>query len=729
MGRQMFEQATSFVAWICILSGFLASSMSIAQSLPWMNPSLPPAERASLLIGAMTLEQKIEQLHGQPGPIPEVPSCGSGGRHIPGITELGIPTFRITNGPVGIGAGDCTPQAKATALPSSLALAASWDPALAYAYGDLIGREAVNLAVHVVEGPGMNMLRVPQGGRNFEYLGEDPFLAGALAIQVIRAIQSHDIIAMAKHYVANEQEANRFTVNELVDERTLSEIYLLPFEMSVKDGDVAAVMCAYPRIDGTYNCENALLKSPLRDLWGYQGYVQSDFGATHSTAPSILAGLDHEMSTGVFFTPANIEAALAAGTITEADLDTMLKRRYTQMFRFGQFDRAIALTPIDVVNDGLVARSIAEQSAVLLKNANSLLPLDASGLHSIALIGRANLTNVALTGGGGSSKVAPLYTVTPIQGLQNVLTAAGSNAAVSYNDGSNLASAAALAASSDVAIVIAGDIESEGTDRTTLSLPNNGVVDQNALIAAVAGANRRTVVVIKNGDPVLMPWIASVPAVLVVWYPGQEDGNVVADLLFGIANPSGKLPATFPLAAGDVPAHTPEQYPGVLINGVPTAAYSEGLQMGYRWYDAQGIKPLFPFGFGLSYTSFAISELQVTPKVSDGKHPILVQFFVQNTGSRTGAEVAQVYLGLPASTGEPSKRLVAFEKVRLDPGGKMWVQLEIDPSAANHPLSYWDISSESWATADGDYRIYVGSSVADIALSDSVHVSQPPRNS
>ncbi|HEY4137817.1 MAG TPA: glycoside hydrolase family 3 N-terminal domain-containing protein, partial [Casimicrobiaceae bacterium] len=252
---------------------FAATNFSFAQSLPWMNPVLPPAQRAAMLVAAMTLDQKIEQIHGQPGPIPEVPSCGNGGRHVSAIPQLQIPTFRITNGPVGIGAGDCTPQAQATALPSSLALAATWDRNAAAAYGDLIGREAIDVGVHVVEGPGMNMLRVPQGGRNFEYLAEDPFLAGALATAEIKAIQNHGIIAMAKHFVANEQEANRMTVNEIIDARTLHEIYLLPFEMSVKDGDVAAVMCAYPRVNGTYNCENDLLHDTLRALWGFQGYV------------------------------------------------------------------------------------------------------------------------------------------------------------------------------------------------------------------------------------------------------------------------------------------------------------------------------------------------------------------------------------------------------------------------------------------------------------------------
>ena len=721
--------------WLAVrgmaLAGLVFSwSIASGQSLPWMDPTLSPDERASLLVGAMTLDQKIEQLHGQSGPVPEVPSCGTrAGRHVPGIPSLQIPTFRISNGPVGIGQGDCTPTAPATGVVSSLGLAASFDVAQAAAFGDLVGREGIDVGIHVVEGPGMDMARVPQGGRNFEYLGEDPFLAGAMAVPYIRAMQSHGIIGMAKHYVANDQETNRGTVNEIIDDRTLHEINLIPFEMSVKDGDVAAIMCAYNRVNGLYNCENApLLNGVIRDQWGFKGYVQSDFGAAHSTAPSMLAGMDLEMSSGVFYTGANINLALAAGSISVDDVDTALKRRYGQMFRMGDFDRPITLTPIDAVSDGLIARSISEASSVLLKNANGLLPLNASAIHTIALIGQSTYTNAAVNGGGGSSRVTPLYTVTPLQGIQNVLDQLGASATVTTlianADGSNNAAAAALAASSDVAIVMAGVVTSEGSDRPNLSLPNN----QDALISAVAAANpQHTVLVLKDGDAVLMPWISQVPAVLEAWYPGEEDGNVVADLLFGIANPSGKLPVTYPVNAGDVPANTAAQYPGVIVNGIPTATYSEGLEMGYRWYDAQGIEPLFPFGFGLSYTAFSISKLEVTPKVSDGTHPILVQFFVQNTGSRPGAEVPQVYLGLPASTGEPPKRLVKFEKVSLNPGEKVHVQLVIDPAATNHPFSYWDMAQRNWTIADGEYAVYVGSSSRDIALTDSIKVSHPPR--
>jgi beta-glucosidase len=527
---------------------------------------------------------------------------------------------------------------------------------------------------------------------------------------------------MPKHYVANNQETNRFEVDALIDERTLREIYLPAFEMAVKDGGAAAVMCAYPRINGTYACENGyLLNEVLRKEWGFRGYVQSDFGAVHSTARSILAGADLEMNTGTWYSATRINAALAAGAIRVADIDVLLKRRFYSMFRLGQFDRPLMETPIDEVGHGRLARSIAEQSAVLLKNENGTLPLDASVFRSIALIGPRAQAREASTGGEGSSKVVPLYTITPIQGLRNVLTALGSTATVTYDDGADPPAAAALAASSDIAIVMVGDTLTEGADRSNLSLPGN----QDALVSAVATANPRTIVVLKNGGPVLMPWIDQVRAVLEAWYPGSEDGNVVARLLLGITNPSGKLPITFPKAESDVPARTTAQWPGVPVNGVATATYSEGLQVGYRWYDAQDIKPLFPFGFGLSYTTFSLSRLETAPAVTDGTTPIRVEFWLENTGRRAGAEVPQLYLGLPSATGEPPKRLVGFKKVWLDPGERTKVTLMIDPDATNRPLSYWESELGDWAVANGTYKVYLGTSAGDIAATDAFIIIRP----
>ncbi|MGU7775779.1 beta-glucosidase [Burkholderia sp. MR1-5-21] len=724
-------------------SGDIASS----SAHPWMNASMAPQQRATLLVSAMTLPQKMEQLVGTPGVVAEIPTC-YGSRHIPGIPDLQIPTLRITNGPVGVGQNDCVSpslpglplaslsspaSAKATALPSGMAVAASFDNTVAAQFGDVIGREANNLALQVLEGPGMNLARNPTLGRNFEYFGEDPVLSGTMGVAEIKAIQSHGVIAMAKHLVANEQETNRMTINENIDDKVLHELYMLPFEMAVKDGQVASVMCSYNSVNGFSMCENKhILTDVLRGQWGFTGYVQSDFFAAHSTASTMLAGLDNEMpginipgALTTWWTADRLNAALAAGQIKVSDIDTALTRRYTQMFRLGIFDRPVAQTAIDQAGDGAIARSIGEQAAVLLKNDNSLLPFDAKAIRSVALIGQAAYATKAVSGCcGGSSDVIPLYTVTPLQGVQNALAKLGSSATASLtvvaDDNSNLADAVNAAKAADVVIVLAGTIAEEGADRTSIALSNN----QDAIISAIAAANPRTAVVMKDNASSLMPWIDTVPAVLETWFPGQEDGNIAADLLFGIATPSGKLPVTFPKNAGDWPANTPAQYPGVNVDGVPTVTYSEGLNIGYRWYDAQNVKPLFPFGYGLSYTTFALSNLQVAPQSSNGTVPITVQVDVTNTGKTRGAEVPQVYVSLPASLGQPPKRLVAFKKVWLNPGEKQTVKLTIDPNATSHPLGTWDTHAQQWTTANGQYGILVGNSSQNPALAGSIGIAQ-----
>jgi beta-glucosidase len=695
-----------------------------------MNRALAPEQRAALLVNAMTLDQKAAQLHGQSGPIPEIPACGSGTRHIPGIPSLSIPTFRITNGPVGVGAGDCVPQERATALPMSMALAASFDPTLARAYGDVLGREARILGLHVVEAPGMNMVRDGRGGRNFEYLSEDPVLAGVMAENEIRGAQANGVIAMAKHFVLNEQETNRNTVSVLVDDRSLHEIYLLPFGVSVRRGNVASVMCSYNRIGSTYSCETPhTLNTILRGELEFKGYVQSDFGATHSTAPSMNAGLDLEMQSGIWFTLQNINQALVTGALTMATINEALTRRYTQMFKAGIFDRPVVRTPLDsmtIQTDGTQARLIGEQSAVLLKNSGNFLPLSKT-VRSIAIVGHNTYVDDALGGGGGSSKVVPAYTVTPQQGIRNVLQQLGSGATVKVlaaaNDGSMDASVAAAAATADVAIVMAGVVTSEGSDRPDLSLPKG----QDKLIAAVANRNKRTVVVLKDGGPVLMPWVDQVPAILETWYPGQEDGNIVARLLFGLANPSGKLPVTYPGRATDTPTSTSDRYPGT-SGPNPTVQYSEGLLVGYRWYDLHQIKPLFAFGHGLSYTSFKISDVSVSPGGYTGNGPIQVRLSVENIGLREGAEVAQVYLGLPRNIGEPPKRLVAFQKVFLGPGEKKALSLYIYPLNAFHALGYWDSASQSWKIAPGTYTVYVGNASDNVVAQATFTVNVSMRD-
>ncbi len=570
-----------------------------------------------------------------------------------------------------------------------------------------------------------------------------------------------------------------------VDRRVLHELYLLPFEMAVKDGRVAAVMCAYNFVNGFQSCESReLLTDILRGRWGFDGYVQTDFFAGKSTAPSMQAGLDHMMPfPSPFWSADELTAALAAGTLQVADLDKALVRRYTQMFRLGIFDRQpLVQQPIDFAAGGVKARAVGTESGVLLQNDNGVLPFDATTARHVVLVGKATqiyaqqavaggaMTGQPMGGGGGSSDVVPSYTVSPRDGLQDVLAARGNrDATVTLvtvkDDNSDLDAAVAAAAAADVVVIMAGTISEEGADRatfadstgdsvtatgegldwyvarpSTLSTTTSNAPGNSQTIAMIKGIlggvsktakpmARKTALVLKDNagvpmDPALLG--SGGPAILEVWFPGQEDGHIVADLLFGVVNPSGKLPFTFPKAGQgflDWMKTDASLFPGVRnAAGQPEVTYKEGLNVGYRWYDATNVAPAFPFGHGLSYTTFRISTLEVTPRVSDGSQPITVRFSVENTGRREGAEVPQIYLGLPPSTGEPPKRLVGFQKVSLRPGERRKVQITIDPGASHHPLGYWDSGTQGWAVADGDYTVYVGNSSRDIALRGSLRV-------
>lgn len=660
-----------------------------------MNKSLSPVRRAELLVQQMTLDEKISQIHMIDKP--DHP------REVPGIERLGIPVFKITNGPAGAGPGDSRPTQPATAMPSALALAASWDPSLAETFGRVVADEVAAHGEDLLEAPGVNIARVPQNGRNFEYFGEDPYLASQMVVPEIRGIQARGIIAEVKHYAANNQENDRKTINEIIDERALREIYLPAFEAAVKAGDVASLMCAYPSVNGQFGCENIhLLKEVLRGDWGFKGFVQSDYTATRNAVANATAGLDLAMKPDHY--DAEMKAEIKSGRIAESVVDTMLVRRFTQMFRFGLFDKPRVTTTIPAEKDGAIARSIAAACAVLLRNQNQQLPLNAKAIHSIALIGP--YAGAAHTGGGGSSAVTPLYTIVPIDGIKKHLVA---DVKVTYDEGKNPAAAAATAKSADVVILMVGNKDREGRDRGDLSLPEK----QDELVSAVAATNPHTVVILKTGGAVLMPWLDQVAAVLEVWYPGQEDGNVVADLVFGEVNPSGKLPLTFPRAESDTPAHTPQQYPGV--NG--NAIYSEGLQVGYRWYDAQKIAPLFPFGFGLSYTTFGLRNLKAPAEIR-ASESLSLTLDVANTGSRAGAEVVQVYVGAPTEAGEPPKQLEAFAKVSVGPGQTQHLTMKLDSRA----FSIWDKSLNRWTTVPGRYELFAGTSSRDLPLRTSVLV-------
>ena len=483
--------------------------------------------------------------------------------------------------------------------------------------------------------------------------------------------------------------------------------------MLVKDADIAAVMSAYNRVRGTYATENRyLLTDVLRTEWGFDGYVQSDFWSCRSTAASLHAGLDHEMPDAKWLNEANITAALADTSLEIETVDRALVRRYTQMFRFGQFERPYEPGVIDAAAHGAIARRIGGEIAVLLKNDGQVLPLS-SDLADIVIIGQAAFVDEACLGGGGSSKVVPLYVVPPLQGLRDVLAELGSTMTVTKitvaDDLANLEEAESAAANASAVVLMAGLIATEGADQPDANMLNG----QNTMLEQLLGLNETTVVVLKDSNPILMPWIDRAPAVLEVWNQGTEDGHVVADLLFGLVNPSGKVPTSYPVAEEDtLYAGHPERYPGTDEgDGYPIIRYSEGLQMGYRWFQSQRIAPRFGFGFGLSYTTFDVTDVTVDAPAGLAA-PVTVAATVTNTGPVAGAEVVQVYLGVPAD-GQPPKRLVGFVKVAVEPGESRAVSIVVDPASANHPFGVWDYATRSFAIVPGEYVVYVGTSADD----------------
>ncbi len=483
-----------------------------------------------------------------------------------------------------------------------------------------------------------------------------------MGVEVTKSIQAHNIIAMAKHYVVNDQEYERFRTSVVVDEDVLRELYLLPFEMLVKDADIAAVMSAYNRVDGVYATENHdTLTKVLREDWGFDGYVQSDFWSCRSAAASLNAGMDHEMPDAKWLNEENVKNALNDTSLEIQTVDRALVRRFTQMFRFGHFERPYAPREIDAKGNGARSRTIGEQIAVLLKNDGGRLPLDPATAGSVLIVGQAEFVDDACQGGGGSSKVDPLYTVSPVEGTQDVLRDLGSDATVSKvtvaHDLANLDEAVSAAKEADTVIIMAGVVATEGADRPSANMDN----DQNKLVEAILDAAPDAVVVLKDSSPILMPWLDKASAVLEAWNQGAEDGHVVADLVFGVVNPSGKMPTTYPRRAEDtLYAGDPTRYPGTDEGaGYPVIRYSEGRRVGYRWFQSEGIEPQFAFGFGLSYTTFDIADAALSSDRNDGTQPFDVTATVTNTGDRAGAEVVQVYLGVPTE-GQPPKRLVGF---------------------------------------------------------------------
>ncbi|MDJ0343046.1 glycoside hydrolase family 3 C-terminal domain-containing protein [Streptomyces sp. H10-C2] len=665
---------------------------------PWAGSNAPVADRVAQLMARMTQAQKIQMLHGNGNQEPYIGNLAA-------IPSLCIPSVGLQDGPGGV--GDLL--GGVTQLPSAVSSAATWDTALQHRYGAVAGKEFAGKGADVALGPTLNIVRDPRWGRAFETYSEDPYLTARMATANIQGLQSQGVMAQAKHVAVYNQETNRNGPldNAVVDTRTLQEIYLPAFQAAVSNGAAASAMCSYSTVNGAFACQNPyLLNTALYEQAGFGGFVTSDWGATHSTVESANSGMTMEMPGGHFYS-SSLAQALANGQVTQATLNTMVSRVLTQYFAFGLFDKQHTGSTTAVVTSAAhrtTARQVAEQGSVLLKN-TGVLPLSTSSTHSIALLGPDGGAGVR-SAGGGSAAVTSSGTVSPLAGIQNRV--AGTGTTVQYNDGSDIASAVALARASDVAVVCVGYGEEEFFDLPGIDLPDR----QNELIAQVAAANPRTVVVLNTGSAVTMPWLGQVQGVLEEWYAGQEVGNAVARLLFGDANPSGKLPVTFPASLADAPAHTAAQWPGT----GSTVQYSEGLKVGYRWYDAGGIAPLFPFGFGLSYTTFSFSGLHVGAPDASGNATVAA--IVANTGRRTGAEIVQLYAGAPASTGEPVRQLKGFQRVDLRPGERRQVRFTVTA----HDLAHWSDTAGGWTTTPGGYRILIGDSSRNLPLTGSLTV-------
>jgi beta-glucosidase len=719
--------------------GMTACGGSGSSSTPAPTPTPTPTpiptsgtsdERADAALALMTQEEKLELVQG--GVTTNltygytVPLGAAGWE--PAIQSPAIPELYLADGSVGVGNG----VGPATALPSSIASAASWDLAEAAKYGTIIGSELSDYGINVNLGGNVNLIgREPRDGRTFETKGEDPILAGKITAAHLKAIQVEHVIAGIKHFAFNDQESGRNTANAVIDERSARESDLLAFEIGVKDSNVQSVMCSYNLTNSQYDCENShLLNDVLKTGWSFPGFVMSDWWGTHSTATAAINGLDQEQPNQQYFS--TLGQAITSGTVPQSRLDNMAHRILRAMFEVGIFDNPQKIQAIPAAADAAVAQEIEEQGAVLLKNANGQLPLSTASQQTIAIIG-SHADSYVLSG-GGSAQVQPIgggmtgpqpcppcwATVTwDPSSPMNAIHAIAPNVHLIFDDGSYPAAAATNATAAQVAIVFVSQWASEGMDETSLSLTDltsATPVDQNALVEAVAAANPNTIVVVESGGPILMPWLSQVSAVLEAWYPGQSGGPAIADLLFGVTNPSGKLPVTFPASEAQLPRPVIPQPPDD-VTPFNVDYTIEGYNVGYKWYDVNGLTPLFPFGYGLSYTTFSITNAAIVNNLSSTTNPnFQVTFNLANTGAVDGAEVAQVYLGLPASTNEPPKRLVGWQKVQLPAGSSQAVTIVVDQNDSSHPMSYWNTGTSSWTVAPGTYTVYLGNSSSTASL-------------
>lgn len=703
---------------------------------PWLNPTLRPEVRARAAVAAMTLDEKLRLVFGYSDQAftdlakvaddivpPDLKVYvvshqvkGSAG-FVPGVPRLGIPDQSQTDASIGV-RNSFIPS---TALPSSLATAASFDPEVPRAGGAMIGAEARATGHNTMLSGGVNLAREPRNGRNFEYTGEDPLLAGTMAGALIDGIQSNHIVSTVKHFAMNDQETLRTSLNVIISPAAMRQSDLLAFEIAIEKGKPGSVMCAYNLVNGRWACENDyLLNKVLKHDWGFKGFVMSDWGAVHSTADAVNNGLDEYtgfccVTDTPWFGPPAMKAALRSGQITQRKLDDMAERILWALFAKGAVDHPVKPLPINFAAHAEVAQKAAEESLVLLKNDGGLLPL--RGAKSLAVIG--GNADKGVLAGGGSSDVTPVggavmingHTYLPSSPLAE-LKQELSGSRIEFDKGSDPASAAALAARSDLAVVFVAQPDSEGSDGR-LELEGN----QDALVSAVATANPRTIVVIESGGAVFMPWLARVPAVLEAFYPGIRGGAAIARVLTGKVNPSGHLPLSFP-ASSDQLAHP--VLPGLgKPNDTPAQiTYDEGAAIGYKWYDRKAYQPLFAFGHGLSYTNFALSHLTA----HRAGRAIRVRFLIRNSGKREGKGVGQVYIA-PAdwrtAGWEAPKRLGAFAKAALRPGQTKAIDVMIDPRL----LAIYEEAGDKWHIRAATYRLMLGQ--ASDALTESVKVTLP----
>ncbi len=733
MGREL-KSSVCLAGLLLALPGLvLAAEPKTASAQPWMNVKLSPDRRADLVIAKMTLDEQIALLHGDfPGFMPKrPPGVQISAGYVKGLARLGIPDLTESDASLGV-ANARRSNDDATPLPSGLSLAATWDAKAAYASGAMIGKEARQKGFNVLLAGGVNLMRDPRNGRNFEYLGEDPLLAGTLAGAAIKGIQSNHIVSTTKHFAINDQETGRMVMSAEIDEAAFRESDLLAFEIAIETGHPGSVMCAYNRVGGTYACENSLLLTEvLRTDWKYPGWVMSDWGAVHGV-PAVKAGLDQEsgqqLDKKVFF-DAPLKDAVKSGEVTEARIHEMTHRVLRSMFAAGLFEHPVQAGGLDTAADSLVAARAGEQGIVLLRNEGGVLPLTASARHILVIGGHAD---VGVISGGGSSQVIPTGSVKfpPPKGAPSwgggqmyypsaplaAIKDHAPGAEVTFNDGRDPAVAAALATKSDVVVVFATQWSSEGMD-ISMTLPEG----QDALVAAVAAVNPKTIVVLETAAPVFMPWREKTAAILEAWFPGARGGESIARILFGEANPQGRLPVTFPASEAQLARPVLPGADQAGVEGIGAGAvtpkpfdvhYTEGSDVGYRGFAKSGDKPLYPFGFGLTYSSFRYSGL----KVAGGK-TLNASFTVTNTGARPATDTPQLYL--TAGPSRTQQRLIGWSKVDLKPGESRAVTV----TASDRMLANWDVKSHGWRLDGGTYKVAVGSDAFALTLKGTAQIT------